>query len=313
MQIYHKPIMVNELMAYLSGFSEMFTVDCNLGEGGHAEQVLERKPGNLIGIEQDEQILLVAKERLKRFEDRVTFVHDNYHNLSLILRNEQGAITGIYFDLGASSFHYEASGRGFSFRKDEPLDMRMDTRVEMTAETAVNRLPYEKLCQVLWAYGEERHAKRIAAAVVRERQHTPIRRSKQLADLIEKAVPRRGARIHPATRTFQALRILVNNELDIMEKSLVDAVNSLKVGGRICVISFHSLEDRIVKHTFRRLAKGCTCGPQDLRCNCPREGTVKVLTKKPITPSSQEVETNPRSRSAKLRVAERISEVPATV
>ncbi len=301
--IYHKPIMVKYLLKYLSDFAENLTIDCTLGEGGHAEAVMADRPGRMIGIEQDEEILAVAKERLKKFHDRVTFVHDNFHNLSVVLRNDEGSVTGIYFDLGISSFHYDASGRGFTFRADEPLDMRMDQRNPVSAADLVNSLSEEDLSKAIWGYGEEPAARRIAAAIVRERKNQKIERTPQLVNVITRVVKKRG-RIHPATRTFQAIRILVNNELAIIENSIIDAVRMLKPKGRICVVSFHSLEDRIVKTAFRKLA-GMRIGtnPEDE----PGPAVVRIITKKPVVPDAQEVRENPRSRSAKLRVAEKIA------
>jgi 16S rRNA (cytosine1402-N4)-methyltransferase len=306
MQIYHKPIMVKQLLDFLTDFRENLTVDCTLGEGGHSEQVLKHKSGAMIGIEQDAEILQIAKERLSQFKDRISFVHDNFHNLHLVLRNETGKVTGIYFDLGSSSYHYDKSGRGFTFRKDEPLDMRMDQRNKLTAADYLNTLPYEKLCQVLWGYGEERYAKNIARHIVNARKEHEIRTTFDLVAIVERAVPRKPAKIHVATKTFQAFRILVNNELNIIEDSIRKAVRTLRVGGRIGVISFHSLEDRIVKETFRELAADCVCPPGQPVCNCQKQRSLKVLTKKPIIPDAQEIKDNPRSRSAKLRVAEKV-------
>jgi 16S rRNA (cytosine1402-N4)-methyltransferase len=259
-------------------------VDCTLGGGGHAEAILEgtAPDGLLFGIDRDGEAVRRAGERLERYGTRVRLLHDGFKNLGVLLRTQgvQG-VDGILMDLGVSTLQLMDSERGFSFQKDGPLDMRMDQRSSLTAAALVNSLSEPQLLQILFEYGEERWARRITRAIVRERQKAPVTRTLQLADLIRRAVPRlgRGQRIHPATRTFQALRIAVNQELDQLGAGLSDAVSLLNGGARLCVISFHSLEDRIVKRTF-----------------------------KPVVPGPDEIRMNPRARSAKLRGVERVQD-----
>jgi 16S rRNA (cytosine1402-N4)-methyltransferase len=277
-------------------------VDCTLGGGGHAEAILEATApdGLLFGIDRDEEALRKAGERLKRYGTRVRLLQEGFKNLGTILRTQgvQG-VDGILMDLGVSTLQLMDSERGFSFQKDGPLDMRMDRRSSVTAATLVNSLSEPELQQILIEYGEERWARRIARAVVHEREKSPLTRTLQLADLIRRAVPRwnRAQRIHPATRTFQALRIAVNQELDQLSAGLSEAASCLNDGGRLCVISFHSLEDRVVKRTFKALTQAERAG-------------FRLITKKPIVPGSDEIRRNPRSRSAKLRALEQISQTP---
>lgn len=277
-------------------------MDCTLGGGGHAEAILEATApdGLLFGIDRDEEALRRAGERLKRYGTRVRFLHEDFKNLGTILRTQhvQG-VDGILMDLGVSTLHLMDSERGFSFQNDGPLDMRMDRGSSPTAAALVNSLSEPRLLQILFEYGEERWARRIARAIVREREKSPITRTLQLADLVRRAVPRSGRapRIHPATRTFQALRIAVNQELDQLGVGLSEAVSSLNDGGRLCVISFHSLEDRIVKRTFKALIHA-------------KPARIRLITKKPVVPGSDEIRMNPRSRSAKLRALERIPDAP---
>jgi 16S rRNA (cytosine1402-N4)-methyltransferase len=277
-------------------------VDCTLGGGGHAEAILEATApdGLLFGIDRDEEALRRAGERLKRYGTRVRLLHEGFKNLGTILRTQgvQG-VDGILMDLGVSTLQLTDSERGFSFQKDGPLDMRMDRGSSPTAAALVNSLSEPQLLQILFEYGEERWARRIARAIVHEREKSPVTRTLQLADLIRRAVPRSGRaqRIHPATRTFQALRIAVNQELDQLGGGLSEAVSCLNDGGRLCVISFHSLEDRIVKRTFKALTQA-------------QPARVRLITKKPVVPGLDEIRMNPRSRSAKLRALERIPDAP---
>lgn len=277
-------------------------VDCTLGEGGHAEAILEATApdGRLIGIDRDDEAIQRAGERLKRYGDRVRLFHESLNNLGMILESQQiRCVDGILMDLGVSTLQLMDPKRGFSFQKDGPLDMRMDRRSEVTAAELVNSLPEDRLARLLWEYGEERWSRRIARAVVGERRKRPITTTLELADVVRRAVPpaARHGRLHPATRTFQALRIAVNQELEHLARALAAAVDRLNPAGRLCVIAFHSLEDRVVKRTFRASALS-------------DPARVRVVTKKPIVPSPREIESNPRSRSAKLRVVERIAVDP---
>ncbi len=285
-------------------------VDCTIGAGGHASGILSSSPDNrVIGIDWDGKAIETARENLKIFGSRVTYVHDDYSSVGSILDDIKISETdGFLFDLGLSSMQVDSPERGFSFRYDAPLDMRMDTRKETTAAEIVNNLDEGRLVQILKEFGEERWARRIVSAIVRERVKGAINTTGQLAEIVRSAVPHpySTGRIHPATRTFQALRIAVNRELELIDKAIRDAIRHLKKGGRICVISFHSLEDRIVKQTFRSMEKGCICPPRIPYCVCGLKKEVTVLTRKPIRPSSAEITNNPRSGSARLRAAERL-------
>ena len=285
--------MVEEVMTFLRCEAGRTYVDATLGGGGHASEILKRTApdGVLIGMDWDEDALFEATRRLKPFGDRVRIFRENFIQVPDLMRDE--SVDGILLDLGLSSIQLEKEGRGFSFRGDSPLDMRMDQRLDQTAADLINRLSLEELEYIISQYGEERWAKRIARAVVQEREREPIRTTEALRRVVYRAIPKRfhSRRIDPATRTFQALRIKVNEELENLKKILDVGWKILKRGGRICVISFHSLEDRMVKETFRKLEK---------------EGEMRILTKKPVTPSEEEQKRNPRSRSAKLRCAERI-------
>ncbi len=285
--------MVEEVMTFLRCEPGRTYVDATLGGGGHASEMLKRTApdGVLIGMEWDEDALSEATRVLKPFGDRARIVRENFIHLPDLMRGESA--DGILLDLGLSSIQLENEGRGFSFRGDGFLDMRMDQRLDRTAADLVNRLSSEELESIISHYGEERWAKRIAKTIVQEREREPIRTTEALRMVIYRAIPKRfhSRRIDPATRTFQALRIEVNEELENLRKMLESGWKVLKRGGRICIISFHSLEDRMVKQTFRRLEK---------------EGRVRILTKKPVTPSDEEQKRNPRSRSAKLRCAERV-------
>jgi 16S rRNA (cytosine1402-N4)-methyltransferase len=268
-------------------------VDCTIGEGGHAEKILKNlgPSGILLGIDQDQDALVAARERLAPFGKRVDLIWNNFTNLEKILR-EKGIekVDGMLFDLGVSSLQLNRGERGFSFLREGPLDMRMDKAQRIKASHLINNLSYKELKEMIYTLGEERWAKRITRAIVREREKRPITTTGQLARILERVFPHRG-RINPATRTFQALRIKVNRELENLREVLPQAVDSLKKGGRICVISYHSLEDRIVKNSFKEFA---------------RQGRLRILTKKPVTPREEEIRMNPRSRSAKLRAGERI-------
>ncbi len=290
--------MRQEVLKFLDPKPSKVIIDCTVGCGGHAQDLLEslQPSGRLIGVDQDEESLSVAKEKLKKFNGMHTLIYGNFKNLVQILNDLKVAkVDGLLFDLGLSSFQLERPQRGFSFKQDGPLDMRMDRRNRISAYDLINNLHWEEIDQILKDYGQERWHSRIASAIVNERKRAPISTTTQLTDIVIRAIPRRFLmryrKIHPATRTFQALRIAVNRELEALEGALEEVIPYVAQSGRICVISFHSLEDRIVKTKFRKFSKG---------------GILKIITKKPLTPSEEEVSINPRSRSAKLRAAERI-------
>ncbi len=264
-------------------------VDATVGLGGHAEQFV-RQGARVLGIDRDPEALDVARRRLEPWSDMLTFVQGDFRQLGKLVK-ETGLASpdAVLMDLGVSSFQLSAPHRGFSFRHDGPLDMRMDPSNPVTAEQLVNTLSESQLAALLWELGEERFSRRIARRVVRERQRTPIETTRQLAALVARSYPPGRHRIHPATRTFQALRLAVNDEQEALREGLASAVSALRPGGRVCVIAFHSLEDRLVKHALRQWE---------------REGRVEILTRKPVRPSAEERQANPRSRSAKLRGAE---------
>ena len=295
----HEPVLVEEILFWLQCKPGGVYVDCTLGYAGLAARLLDRTApdGILVGIDRDAAALAESRMRLREVAHRVHFRHGNFCDLkALIIGSGVSRVDGVIFDLGVSSPQLDRAERGFSFREDGPLDMRMDQREGRTAADLVRDLPETELADLIYQLGEERYSRRIARAIVQARMQGVIATTWQLAAVVERAVPAsyRHGRIHCATRTFQALRIAVNRELDVLEPALRDAVDILAPGGRVCAVSFHSLEDRIVKHTFRSLANGS-------------EASVRVLTKKPVTASESERSRNPRSRSAKLRVVERIS------
>ncbi len=312
----HYPVMLEQVMDCLDIGPDQVVVDCTLGEGGHARGMLQKlERGALIGIEQDEEVLSRAKERLETFGRRFIPVRDNFSHVREIVEQQSptGRADRVLFDLGVSMFHFTESGRGFSFSREEPLDMRLDRDRPLDAHQVVNTFSRQKLSEIIWAYGEERFANRIAHRIVQARGEKPISTSRELADIVKRAVPRKywPRRIHPATKTFLAIRIFVNDELDILEQSVRDAVEALAPGGRVCVISFHSLEDRIVKSVFNDLRRGCTCPPDFPVCVCGGIKKVRVLTKKPVTPAEGELERNPPSRSARMRCAQKLREQAA--
>jgi 16S rRNA (cytosine1402-N4)-methyltransferase len=292
----HVPVLTAEALQYLRAERGGVYVDCTVGLGGHARALLEAGATRVIGVDRDLQALAVARETLAPWAERVDLVHADYRDLDEVLE-QRGIrlVDGTLADLGVSSLQFDTPGRGFSFQRDEPLDMRMDTSTGDTAATLVARSTERELADGIYAYGEERFSRRIARAIVAARREQPIETTGRLAAIVRRAQPRRGyMRIDPATRTFQALRIWVNRELEGLDRFLEAAVRRLHAGARLVVITFHSLEDRIVKHTLRALE-----GSGD--------AAVKVLTKKPIGPSDEEVLRNPRARSAKLRAAERLA------
>ena len=302
----HTPVMLPEVLRALDVQPGDRYIDCTLGGGGHAAAILEHSSpgGQLLGIEADPSALEVAKERLQYFSASTLLVNDNFSNLQTIcIKYDFFPVHGIIMDLGLSSMQLSQQGRGFSFQYDAPLDMRVNPAQKTSAADIVNTYPEAKLAEILKTYGEEPFSARIARSIVNAR---PLTTTLQLADLIEKTVGRRG-KIHPATRTFQALRIAVNHELENLESALRQAVDMLGYQGRLVVISYHSLEDRIVKQFMQKEARGCICPPSAPVCTCDHEPRIKILNKKVITPSETELRENPRSRSAKLRAAERIA------
>ena len=293
----HVPVLGQEVSFWLTSERSTTILDCTVGYGGHAEMLLESSPAGtrVIGLDQDSQAIDFCRRRMNRFGDRIVLRQGNFRDLKSHLAGTGIAtVDSVLFDFGVSSPQLDDPSRGFSFQREGPLDMRMDQTIGETAADLVNHSPEHELADIIFQYGEERYARRIARAIVQERQRRPVETTGALVSLIARSVPAfyRHGRIHYATRTFQAFRIAVNHELDFLESSLRDATEVLASGGRICAISFHSLEDRIVKHTFRSLSQG-------------PEAALSILTKKPILPSRAECEANPRSRSAKLRVAER--------
>lgn len=285
-------------------------LDGTLGGAGHSLQIAKRlTTGRLIGVDRDPIALKAAGERLAEYADRVTLVHDNFENIRAILdRLGLPGVDGMLFDLGVSSPQLDDGSRGFSYMADAPLDMRMNGEDSLTAAEVVNTWPREELRRILFEYGEERYAPLIAAAIERRREKKPIETTLELAELIKSAMPPQALREkqHPAKRSFQAIRIAVNDELGAVRKMMRDAPKCLNPGGRLCVISFHSLEDRIVKLGMQEAAKGCTCPPEFPVCVCGKKPQVTIVTRKPVTADEQELADNPRARSAKLRIAEKI-------
>jgi 16S rRNA (cytosine1402-N4)-methyltransferase len=302
----HKPVLLSQAIEALQVQPGKRYVDCTLGPGGHASAILERllPDGQLLGIDADPEAINIAKTRLANYTGSSIIVNDNFANLETICReNNFLPVHGILFDLGLSSTQLEISERGFSFQHDGPLDMRFSPIQELTASDIVNNLPEDKLGQIIKAYGEERYSKRIARHIIKNR---PISSTLQLANVVEKAMGSRHGKIRPATRTFMALRIAVNRELENLVTALRQTVNCLDHLGRLVVISYHSLEDRIVKQFMIRESKGCICPPDTPICQCGHVPSLKIISKKAITPSLTEIKLNSRSRSAKLRVAERL-------
>lgn len=302
----HRPVMLRESLELLDPRPGSTIVDATLGLGGHSEAILSAGDDiNLIGIDQDNAAIAYARRRLERFGERARIVHANFSEIKSVLAREGiEKVDGIIADLGVSSLQFDSEERGFSFRFDAPLDMRMDP--DSGEETAAEMLEYlteEEIANVIYEYGEERASRRIAKWIVERRDRgEPIKTTKELADLVARAV-KKGPKdkIHPATRTFQALRIAVNRELEILEQFIRDSVDLLKENGRLTIITFHSLEDRIVKQTFQKLAGKCSCPPRIPQCVCGAQKRIEILTRKPVVPDEVEMQENPRSRSAKLR------------
>ena len=309
MEFKHVSVLLNECLDALNIKDDGIYVDCTLGGAGHSSHILQRlsKDGLLVGIDQDTDALKAAGERLKEYENK-KLVHNNYHNIDSILEElEIPKVDGILMDLGVSSYQLDEGERGFSYMKDAPLDMRMNRDREFSAYDVVNSYSMEDLWRIIRDYGEEKFAKRVAEFIVNKREEKPIETTLELVDIIKAAIPAKARREgpHPAKRTFQAIRIEVNGELEILNKAIEDGVNRLNKGGRMAIITFHSLEDRIVKLKFRELANPCTCPKEFPICVCGKKPLVKLISRKAIEPSKEEVEENPRSRSAKLRVIER--------
>ncbi|MEE0450724.1 16S rRNA (cytosine(1402)-N(4))-methyltransferase RsmH [Peptacetobacter sp.] len=310
MEFNHVSVLLNECIDNLNIKPDGVYVDCTMGGAGHSKEIVKRlsSDGLFIGFDQDKNAIATAKERLAEYSDRVKFVHSNFENIKEELEKiGVHKIDGVLADLGVSSHQLDEADRGFSYMQDAPLDMRMDVRKDFSAYNVVNEYTEEELAKIIKYYGEDNWAKRIAKFIVEGRAEKPIETTGELVDIIKKAIPKK-ARIdgpHPAKRTFQAIRIEVNNELGVITKMIDDACSIMNQGGRICIITFHSLEDRIVKNEFKYLSLDCICPPEMPFCQCDKVSEVKVITRKPILPSAEEIEMNPRSRSAKLRVAEK--------
>ena len=303
----HVPVMPDEILGVIAPLDGSLVVDATLGLGGHSERILSSSNARIIGIDQDEEALTLAGKKLERFGERFTSIHANFSEIIEVVKEPPDRIIA---DLGVSSLQLDSESRGFSFRFDAPLDMRMDASSGgPTAADLLATLEQDEIANLIYRYGEERHSRRIAKWIVEQRDAgTPIRTTSELAELVSRAVPRSKEKIHPATRTFQALRIAVNGELDILEGFIADAIDTLKTDGVLAIITFHSLEDRIVKHAFRRLAGQCVCPPRIPVCACGAAKKVEIITRRPIVPSELEQTENPRSRSAKLRACRKLKQ-----
>ncbi len=303
----HQPVLYNEIIHLLRPYRAGRYVDCTVGAGGHAWGILQacEPEGLLLGFDVDTYALQLARKHLESFSNRVTLVHSSFTNLSKEI-NAVGwqMVDGILLDLGISSMQLDIPERGFSFRKDALLDMRFDLRNPMRAIDLVNNLPEKELADLIYTFGEERRSRQVARAIVQAR---PLETTHQLASVVAKSTSSGRKRMHPATRTFQALRIAVNQELDALREVLPQAISSLKPKGRLAVISYHSLEDRIVKHYLRNESKDCICPPKQPICDCGHTASISIITKRPIRPQDGEIERNPRARSARLRVIEKLS------
>ncbi|NPA93627.1 MAG: 16S rRNA (cytosine(1402)-N(4))-methyltransferase RsmH [Chloroflexi bacterium] len=303
----HRPVLYHEVLAALRPHAGGRYVDATLGAGGHAHGILEMSApdGMLLGLDVDPQALAIARERLRPFGERAILRKASYTTLLAQLQDlGWEAVDGIVLDLGVSSMQLDTPERGFSFREDAPLDMRFDPEQAITAADLVNTLDEASLADILWRYGEERRSRRVARAIVRNR---PIETTRQLAEVVASATTSGKRGMHPATRTFQALRIAVNQELANLEAVLPQAIEALAPGGRLAVIAFHSLEDRIVKHFLRRVSGYCTCPPEMPHCECDAEALVKLVKPFPMRPTDEEIRANPRARSARLRVVEKMA------
>ena len=308
---YHRPVLLEQTIDALNIRPDGIYVDGTAGGAGHSSVIASHlgEGGKLIALDQDETAVAVATERLSVYGDRAQVVRSNFRELESVCKSLGiEAIDGLLLDLGVSSYQLDTAERGFSYQADAPLDMRMDIRNPLTAKRVVNEYSEDALRRILFEYGEERFSSRIASNIIREREKHPIETTGELVEIIKRSIPsaQRDGGHHPAKRSFQALRIEVNAELDVIAPAIRSAVGMLRPGGRVAIITFHSLEDRIVKQTFASLAEGCTCPKSFPVCVCGNRPKVKVITRKPILPSAEELEGNPRSRSAKLRVAEKL-------
>lgn len=308
MEFKHYSVMLNECMDGLNIKADGIYVDGTMGGAGHSKEIAKRisKNGLLIGIDRDQEAICVAKERLAEFPN-VKFVHDNHDNIKQILEElELPGVDGILLDLGVSSYQLDERNRGFSYMGEAELDMRMDREQKLTAKTVVNKYSEEELAKIIFEYGEEKFSRPIARKIVERRKEKEIETTQELVDIIEEVLPRRKGEGHPAKRTFQAIRIEVNDEIRPLYQTVIDSINSLNPGGRLCVITFHSLEDRAVKNAMNDCIGKCTCPPGLPYCVCGAKAIGKVITRKPILPSNEELEENSRSKSAKLRIFEKI-------
>ncbi len=311
MEFKHVSVLKDECIEGLQIKSSGTYVDGTFGGGGHAMEIISRLNGNgrFVGIDQDQDAVENGRAKLEPYKEKAQLVRDNFSNIISIMKDLHiVSVDGILLDIGVSSYQLDTGERGFSYMHDAELDMRMDQRNPMTAKRMIAEYSEKELANIIKDYGEERWASRIAQFIVAERKIKPIETTGELVEVIKKAVPK-GARKdgpHPAKRTFQALRIAVNNELGILEQAIEDMAGLLATGGRLCIITFHSLEDRIVKQTFHRLEHPCTCPPEFPVCVCGKKPSIRVITRKPILPSEEELEFNPRARSAKLRILEKL-------
>lgn len=310
MEFHHVSVLLNEVIEGLNIKENGIYVDGTLGGAGHSLEIVKRlKNGKLIGIDQDLNALEKASQVLNEYKDKVILKHSNYENIDSVL-NELGIekVDGILLDLGVSSHQLDEETRGFSHNKDAPLDMRMDSTSDFSAWDVVNKYSQEKLQEIIWNYGEDRWAKRIAEFIVNERASKPIETTLELVSVIKKAIPKavRMEGHHPAKKTFQAIRIEVNRELEVLQNSINKMVQLLNTNGRLAIITFHSLEDRIVKEAFKELYKDCICPPHYPKCMCDKKREIEIITRKPIIPTQEEIEGNSRARSAKLRIAEKL-------
>lgn len=309
MNFEHKPVLLNEVISGLNIKEDGIYVDGTIGGAGHSIEIAKRiKTGKLIGIDQDINAINKSKEVLKDELDKVILVQDNYRNIENILEDLNiEKVDGILLDIGVSSHQLDEGIRGFSYHKDAPLDMRMNLEQNFSAWDVVNTYSMEDLEKIIWNYGEERWAKRIAEFIVMERKKANIDTTLQLVDIIKKAIPKKFRMdSHPAQKTFQAIRIEVNDELDVLENTIPKMVRVLNKGGRLCIITFHSLEDRIVKRTFNELAKDCICPKEFPICTCDKIKEIEIITRKPIVPTKLEIDENSRARSSKLRIGMRV-------
>jgi 16S rRNA (cytosine1402-N4)-methyltransferase len=306
---HHEPVMIKEVIASLLVGKTGIYVDGTVGGAGHAYEILRQTDAFLVGIDCDSEALQAAEKKLAEFGSRKILVKANFVDLGSVLESLNiEKVDGVLLDLGVSSHQLDVAQRGFSFNQEAPLDMRMDRNIRLSAHDIVNSFAQSELEKIIRTYGEEKMAGRIARTISQKRQLKPIETTTQLAAIVASSMPAKlkWKKIHPATRTFQAIRIAVNNELDNIKPAIKDATQALKSGGRLCVISFHSLEDRLVKNEFRNLACGCECPKGIPYCVCQKETKLKIITKKALLPSLEEIENNPRARSAKLRVAQRV-------